>query len=450
MPFRLTLKSPLGALVMDRRIALALFGFLVGLRLNAADVYGAAPTAHTIALGGIYLGSTGPTDALASNPALLTSVGRPYFELTGMSVLAGGQFHNSTPYVGTLESNAGISGSAGFGMQIPRTRFSMGVGVFPVSLLADRWKFQDPPGTAGASYGVQSNKSAFLAIQSSFGLGFRVSRWLSAGAAFGVVDNLNTLETPYVFQTNPTLVGLKTLLNLHTAGIGYNGTFGLIAEATRRLELGLAYKTRTTVRSTGDASGNAYAQFAALGLPYASGFHYKAEVDNVFPQSASVSLAWQARPRLRTYLQGDWLNWREAFVRLPVHLTDGDNALLNSLLKSTSLDDSVPLRWKNQLTIRTGLEASLGESFTLQGAYSHANSPVPAATLMPLTAAIMSDAVSAGISYAKNRYRVQLAYQVNPLKTASVGTSALLAGEYSNTRTSLWLQTVALTTGIRF
>jgi hypothetical protein len=74
---------------------------------------------------------------------------------------------------------------------------------------------------------------------------------------FGAVDNLNTLETPYMFQTNPTLAGLKTLFHLHTSGLGYNGTFGLVAQPMRRIQVGLAYKTRTTVRSTGDASGNA-------------------------------------------------------------------------------------------------------------------------------------------------------------------------------------------------
>jgi long-chain fatty acid transport protein len=433
-----------------RQINLALLGCLIVSRAHAVDVYGAVPTAQTIALGGIYLGSTGPTDALASNPAALTSIGQPYLEFTGMGVFAGGQFHNSTPYVGHLQSDTAAAGSAGFGMQIPHTRLSIGLGVFPVSLLSDRWTYQDPPGTAGASYGIQNSKSAFLAIQSSVGFGYQISERLSLGAAFGVVDNLNTLEMPYVFQTNPTLAGLKTLLDLHTSGLGYNGTFGMVAKPTRRLELGLAYKTRTTVRSTGTASGDAYAQFAALGLPYASSFRYRAEVDNVFPQSASISLAWQAQRRLRTFLQADWLNWHGAFIQLPVHLTEGNNTLLNTLLNSTSLNDSVPLHWKNQLTIRSGFEFSLRESVTLQGAYSHGNSPVPSSTLTPLTGDISTDILSAGVAYTRNRYRVQLAYQANLPSDANVGMSSLLAGEFSNTRVSLWLQTVALTTGIRF
>jgi hypothetical protein len=145
--------------------------------VNAADVYGSAITAQSIALGGIYLNSFGPTDALASNPAMLTLMERPNLELTGMGVLAGGSFRNSTAAPGYLESNAGIAGSAAFGTKISHTRLRLGVGVFPVSLLSDKWINQDPAGTAGATYGLQTNKSAFLAIQSSVGFGHRRVTW---------------------------------------------------------------------------------------------------------------------------------------------------------------------------------------------------------------------------------------------------------------------------------
>lgn len=424
---------------------------LLAFKALAEDVYGSTATARSTALGGIYLDSPGPTDALASNPAALSAIDGRYLEFSGTGVFAAGQFHNFTSYVGSLSSQAGAAGSAAFGMQIPSSRIYIGFGAFPVSLLSDRWQYQDPAGTAGATYGVQSSKSAFLALQSTAGISYRLFDWLSIGGAVGILDNLNTLETPYVFQTNPTLAGLKTLLHLHTSGIGYNGTFGVIARPVSRLQFGLAYKTRTSVRTTGSASGNAYAQFDALHLGnYWPGFHYNAEVDNVFPQSASASLGWEARRRLRTYLQVDWLNWHDAFTQLPVHLTNGNNPLLNTILNSTSLNDSVPLHWKNQLTVRAGFEKSLAESFTLQGAYAHANSPVPPSTLTPLTAAIMTDSLSTGLAYEKARLRLQLAYQVSLPQTAEVDDSGLLAGEYSHTRTSLWLQTVAFTTGIRF
>ncbi|MBV9039165.1 MAG: outer membrane protein transport protein, partial [Acidobacteriaceae bacterium] len=140
-------------------------------------------------------------------------------------------------------------------------------------------------------------------------IGIQVTKRLAVGAGFGILYNANTLETPYIFQNN-ALSGLKTLLNLHTNGVGYNGTIGAIFTATRTLEFCLAYKTETTVHTTGTANGNASAQFAALGLPFQPTFRYTAEVNNTFPQSVSANIAWQARRRIRTHLQADWINSR--------------------------------------------------------------------------------------------------------------------------------------------
>ncbi len=318
-----------------------------------------------------------------------------------------------------------MSGSAGFALPLAGTRFTLGAAVFPTAMLSGKWRYQDPPGTAGVSYGVQTNKSAFLAIQSSIGAGLRVSSALSVGAGLGVVENINTLETPYIFQTNPTLAGLKALLHLHTSGVGYNGTFGAVINPSSSVEVGLSYKTRTDIRSTGTASGNAGALFSAFDLPFDPNYHYKAEVDNVFPQSASIALAWTVRHYWRLYLQSDWLNWRTAFHDLPVHLTGGDNTLLNSLLASSSLNDAVPLRWRNQIAIRAGLSLPFTESISWQAGYAYTNNPVPSGTLTPLTAAIMSNSVSTGFNYQRSRYRVQLGYQVNLPATARVTESEL-------------------------
>ncbi|MBV8708204.1 MAG: outer membrane protein transport protein [Acidobacteriaceae bacterium] len=435
---------------MRRFYLLFLAGLFLAVRVKAVDVYGAASSAQSVALGGLFAGSgSGPTDSLAANPAALTFIGRPLLEVSGMGVLAHGAYQNSTPYLGSLSNSAGLAGSAAFASRVGASRISLGVGVFPVSLLSDQWRYADPAGTAGVSYGIQTNKSAFIALQPTVGIGIQVTKRLAVGAGFGILYNANTLETPYIFQNN-ALSGLKTLLNLHTNGVGYNGTIGAIFTATRTLEFDLAYKTETTVHTTGTANGNASTQFAALGLPFQPTFRYTAEVNNTFPQSVSANIAWQARRRIRTHLQADWINWRSAFVNLPVHLTGGANPDINALLGSSSLDDSIPLAWRNQLAWRAGMEASVTENATVLGGYSYTNSPVPSRTLTPMTADIMRNALSTGISYHRSRYRFELAYQANLPSSAEVGTSQLLAGEYDHSKTSLWLQTIVLTTGIRF
>ncbi len=416
----------------------------------AVDLYGATPTADSVALGGIYFGSLGPTDSLGSNPAGLSFSQRPTLELTGMGILAAGSFRNSTGYPGQLMTKGSIAGSAGFSTGIPGTKLTVGVAELPTAMLSGKWRYMDPTGVAGVSYGVQTSKSAFLGLQTSMGASYKVSEWLSLGAAFGIVHNINTLETPYIFQTNPTLAGLKAMLDLHTQGNGYNGTFGAIVSPARGVSIGLSYKTRTAVRSFGTATGNTTPLFNALGVTSSSSYAYQAQVDNVFPQSASVALAWKPKDSWTGYLQGDWLNWQNAFTSLPVFLTSGNNVVLNGLLGSTTLNDSVPLHWRNQIAVRCGLSVPVRESFHVEGAYAFTNNPVPSSTLSPLTAAISQNAVSSGVTYTKSRYRIALGYQVNLPSTATVGSSALLAGEYNNTRTRVWLQTIALTTGVRF
>jgi hypothetical protein len=137
--------------------SLFLAGLFLTVRVKAVDVYGAAPSAQSVALGGLFAGSgSGPTDSLAANPAALTSIGRPFLEISGMGVLAQGTYRNSTPYVGSLNNSAGLAGSAAFASRIGVSRVSLGVGVFPVSLLSDQWRYADPAGAAGASYGISS------------------------------------------------------------------------------------------------------------------------------------------------------------------------------------------------------------------------------------------------------------------------------------------------------
>lgn len=420
------------------------------MRIDAVDLYGAAPSAQSAALGGIFAGSgSGPTDALAANPAALSFLGRPMLEFSGMGVFANGSYRNSTGNPGSLQGSSGLAGSAAFGSRLGHSAFSVGAGIFPVSMLSDSWRFTDPVGIAGASYGTQLNKSAFVALQSTTAAAWQVNRKLSIGVGFGILYNRNTLHSPYIFQNN-ALAGLKTLLDLHTSGVGYNGTFGMIYSPVKSLEFGTSYKTRTLVKSTGMATGDAGAQFDALGIPFQRTWQYDARVDNVFPQSAGAYVRWRTTSRLQTHLQADFVNWRRAFVDLPVRLTAGTNPDINSLLGSTSLNDSIPLRWKNQLTLRAGADYSVTEGTRVYAGYSHSNNPVPSSTLTPMTANIMQNGLATGLTFDKSRYRFGLAYQVNLPSEDSVAQSSLVGGEFNNSTTRLWLQTVVLSTGIRF
>ena len=409
-------------------------------------------SASSMALGGLYLpSSSGVIDSLGANPAGLALVGSPTLDLSLTGIFARGSFSNSVNSAAPLKDAPGAIPYGAFAARVAHSRFTIGLGVVPELLSVANWKYLDAPGAAGASYGLQTQKSAIVAARAVAGVGFALSRKILLGASAGAVYNTNTLDAPYIFQSNPALAGLKTLLSLHTTGVGWNGSVGIIATPTARLQFNAAWKSRTTIDSTGNADGNIGVQLAALGLGSARpDFHYSAAVRNVLPQSALAGMNWRVDGHWIFAVQADWINWKSAFASLPVSLTNGNNADINGLLGSNAIFDRVPLNWKDQYSFRGGVERLLTENISLRGGYAHANNPVPASTLSPLTAAIMTNQVSTGVEYRHNHWRFDLGYGIDPTTQENVGKTALLSGEYANSKVRIGMQSLGLDTAFRF
>ena len=88
----------------------------------------------------------------------------------------------------------------------------------------------------------------------------------------------------------------------------------------------------------------------------------------------------------------------------------------------------------------------IGERFTATAGFRHSNNPLPASTVTPLTAAIMQNGISAGVGYQVRRTRFDLSYGFDFTARETVGTSALVSGEYSNSAVRIGTQAIKLTT----
>jgi long-subunit fatty acid transport protein len=434
------------------RFAKCFVAFGLGVSAHAQGFNWGAASARSMALGGIYLPSQGGViDSLSANPAGLAFVGSRTIDLSLASVFANGSFSNSANTNAPLKDAPAAIPFGAFGTPIGHSRFSIGFGVTPELTSISKWNYVDAPGVAGASYGLQKQKSAILAARAAAGVGFALTNKISVGVSAGAVYNSNALETPYVFQSNPAVAGLKTLLDLHTTGVGWNTSVGVIASPTDRLQFNAAWKSSTTINSTGDAYGNIGVQLGALGLGGARpDFHYSAAVRNVLPQSVLAGVSWRANGGWIFALQADWTGWKDSFASLPVSLTNGNNADINGLLGTNAIFDRVPLDWKDQYSFRGGVERRLTESISLRAGYAHSNNPVPASTLSPLTAAIMTNQLSAGIGYRRGRWRLDLGYGIDPTTQEDVGKTALLSGEYANSKVRIGMQSLGLNTAFRF
>jgi long-subunit fatty acid transport protein len=170
----------------------------------------------------------------------------------------------------------------------------------------------------------------------------------------------------------------------------------------------------------------------------------------MLPQSVNGNIVWYANPQWVLAFQTDWVNWHNAFVNLPVTLTNGTNATINSVAGSTTLVDGVPLNWKDQYSFHAGVERLLFENTSLRFGYAYGNNPVPSGTLTPLTGAIMTNQLSTGFNYRLGRSNFDLAYTFDPISQQHVQQSNLLAGEYNNSTTRVGLQSLSLGYSFQF
>lgn len=386
-----------------------------------------------------------PLGAMYSNPAGLAYLTSQQLQLGATVGYVHGTFSNAANSNATLDKWGGIP-EMGFGLPLGDSPVSLGLSFMPEAALSANWTYVDAPGgLGGVSYGTQTHRSDITVLRTALGAAVKLGDKWSLGASVGLVYNDNKLKAPYVFQNTP-LAGAKTLLDLNTDGFGVNAQFGAIYRPNEHWQFGVSYRTETSVRSRGDANGDVGAQLALPSVP----FHYDAQVNNHFPQMATAGAAWQFHPRWRLSAQLDWINWSDSFDRLPVKLYNGSNAAVNAAMGGPEIEDEVPLNWKDQFVYRTGIEFTASKAWKIRAGYSYGSSPVPDATLTPLTAAITEHTIGIGAGWEHGRYTLDFGYQVELPAEQKVGTSALRSGEYNNSRTGVQIHWFSVTTGMKF
>jgi long-subunit fatty acid transport protein len=421
-------------------------------RAVANGIYGNGVSGSAMAMAGADVAwAADPLSAMTANPAGLGFLARPEIDLDAAGGIFQGSFNKPGVSSGSLDDSFQALPAGAIGFPLKKWPVTFGLSVAPQSALLANWHYNDPPGGLGGttSYGYQQDKSEILLLRSALGAAVKINSKLSFGASLGLLYNENQLAAPYIFQNlqPATVNGAKTLLNLDTTGFGGDATAGLIYRATTNLQFGVFYQSASIINTHGDASGDPYAQFGVA--PGTLAFHYDAEVKNKFPQVASTGVSWRFLPQWRAALQVDWIDWADAFDTLHISMSHGSNPAVNGVLGS-SFKDNFPLNWSSELVYRAGLEYAVTENLTLRMGYCYGQNPVPGSTLTPMTAAISEHTLSAGVGYRWRRFRFDAAYQYDFPATQNVGTSGLLAGEYSNTSTSVSAHLFSITTSILF
>ena len=390
-------------------------------------------------------------DAMEGNPAGLAGIETRMLELSGVGVLAGGSYQNSVDRDGRLHGASGLLPYGAFASPLGTSgRWTAGLSITPEFTSKVDWRFVDPPGTAGVTYGYQNDESRIVVLRSAAGLAAALGPHWAVGATLGLSYNTNRLNSPYIFQEQPQLAGLKVLLDMNTRGFGWNGGAGIQWQPSDTLRLGASWKSGTYVQSHGSAVGNAYALFNALNIPADPAFRYQGEVDNHLPQSATAGLVWQQSRRLHWAAEGDWVGWNSAFRILSVKMKQGTNPVINSVVGSDAFEDEIALHWRNQGVLHLGLGIPFAEHWIVRAGYAFMSNAVPSSTLTPMTAAILRNSLSTGASWSRGAWTYSAAYNARLPTSQSVGQSALLAGEFSNSHVRVLTQSLTITTRLTF
>jgi long-subunit fatty acid transport protein len=395
------------------------------------------------------LGST-PVAALSWNPAGLASIDAPEFDVALATLQARGKFTNRVDSNGLLSDASGIVPDGAVAFPLRQRHVVVAGGLLTDGALAGSWNFHDAPGAAGATYGLVTHRSGVVVLRPTAAVAVRVNPRFSIGGSLSMVWNRNELNAPYIFQTQAPLVGLKTLLDVHASGTGWSGSIGAIARPHRRLTAGVAWRSQTTLTTHGTATGDAWAQFAALGVGADSTFEYSAAVQNSFPSMLSAGAAWEASPRLRVAGQLERWGWHDAFSSLPITLTNGTNAVVNSLVGSATINEIVPLDWKDQLVRRIGAEFNCRPSILVRGGYAYSPSPVPTDTLTPMTAAHVEHTLGFGVGVVQGNPLLDVGYQWSPASERRVGATILQGSEYDGTSVAVGVQGLVFSVRRRF
>lgn len=283
-------------------------------------------------------------------------------------------------------------------------------------------------------YGEQTYKSEVSLLKVMPAFAWQVNDKISIGAAIGPAFQSTKLTMPFTFQTG-TLAGTPALINLETAGTGYTWNLGMQYQFSEKLSLGAVYISKTSVALKGDMDVDVTGHPVLEPLLASAGAgptaNYDLKMDFTWPQIIGGGIAYVPGSGHRIFTDIQWYGWASAFDDLRLKLSNGNNAGINALSGGSSLEDTLPLDWKNSYALKLGYEYH-SEKNTFQGGYIFNRNPVPTSTLTPLIPGILEHALSLGYDHKGQHWILSSAYQYSFGPKESVGTSKIIGGDFDN------------------
>ncbi len=281
--------------------------------------------------------------------------------------------------------------------------------------------FSAPPASGGFGYTEVTAATAMTGL-TAFGFSGKI------GVAYRAGDNL-TLGASYTSPSALTFKNGKAKMDM-TAQL--NNAFGLAVQG---------YMAHNPAATQAQAQQAVMAQFTGLGLDLSKGVaaNYDLQAKLTFPQSFGVGAGYRVSQNLQLALDAEWINWKNAFDKMGLSLSNGDNANVNRMLgNSGSFSLDFPMNWKDSYSVRIGLEYAASDPLTLRAGYAYGSNPVPESTIFPVFPAVVENHLMVGVSYRLIEVlSINAAYEAALNKSETASSSSVLAQEYNNSLSQL-------------
>lgn len=455
--------------------------------------------AVTSGRGGTATGFFDNPSLMMNNPAGLSFLKSSEADLS-FSMMAPRVYFQNKNNITYGEDNLFPLGCISYAHKSPK-KFSYGIGVFTqggmgadFSLNHDLYKDQ------AGNYIQQTYHSKFAVMQGGGSLAYQLNKHFSIGATANVVYGQVAFQMPMAMppsmlkgilnpQTGMTfgdmfaaraanggleyseLIASANMQSL--SALGFNGKIGFAYKANDHFAFGinyslpvnLNYKNGTAAMDMTYQMNNAFGkvvsmimqqcpdltaleaqqqamvQFSQMGIDLSKGASdfYDASAKFGLPQSLSAGIFISPVKKLRFAVDGEWINWKDAFDQMDISLTHGVNTNIGKMVGvQGNFAMAFPLNWKNTVVVRTGAEYDVCKSITVRTGYAYGSNPVPSTTIFPVFPAIVTDHFTAGFSVKLSKaIVVNGAYEYAFDNKEKAASKSLIANEYNNSTSGL-------------
>jgi long-chain fatty acid transport protein len=446
--------------------------------------------------GGTGIGVFDSPSLMMSNPAGIAFFDKASLGINIAALMPVTHFQNTLNDKEGEHNTFPLGGIGYIAKPLLQNRLSWGVGVFTLGGMGADYDlnhalFRD----ASGSYIPQKYHSKFALLQAGPCVAYHLTPDLAIGTTLhavygqlefqmpysmapsimkGVVNPQNGMTFGQMFAGAPLnyteVTAASEMKDLEAWGFG--AKLGFAWKVSPRLHLGLNYTAPTPltykngkanmdmtaqfhdafVKEVGayvaahgvtpdSASAAVGAQFASMGIDASKGMAavYDLEAKLTNPQSLGFGAAYQFLPKVNLSMDLEWINWKDAYDKMDLNLTGGQNPNINRLLGNTG-DFSVefPMQWKNSILVRVGGEYAVAPTTILRAGYAFGSNPVPSSTLFSIFPAIVEHHLTVGASHNLSAaLSVHAAFEYALNRKANADQVSLIAHEYDNSKDQL-------------